>query len=293
MSRKGIILAGGSGSRLYPATRSLSKQLLPVFDKPMIYYPLCTLMTAGVRDMLVITTPEHAPLFRHLLGDGGQWGLRLAYALQAQPNGLAEALIIGEEFLAGETCALILGDNIFFGGGLVALLERAGERASGATVFAYPVTNPERYGVVTFDAAGRAVSIDEKPREPKSRYAVTGLYFYDGTAPEIAKGLRPSQRGELEITDLNRAYLAQGTLNVEVMDRGMTWLDMGTHESLLEAAMFIEAVEKRQGLKICSPEETAYRMRFIGADDVRRLARDLSGTAYGRYLLEMLEQPLL
>jgi glucose-1-phosphate thymidylyltransferase len=293
MSRKGIILAGGSGSRLYPATRSLSKQLLPVFDKPMIYYPLCTLMTAGVRDMLVITTPEHAPLFRHLLGDGAQWGIRLAYAVQAQPNGLAEALIIGEQFLAGETCALILGDNIFFGGGLLALLERAGGRASGATVFAYPVTNPERYGVVTFDAAGRAVSIDEKPREPKSRYAVTGLYFYDGTAAAIAKGLRPSQRGELEITDLNRAYLAQGTLNVEVMDRGMTWLDMGTHESLLEAAMFIEAVEKRQGLKICSPEETAYRMRFIGADDVRRLARDLGGTAYGRYLLEMLEQPLL
>jgi glucose-1-phosphate thymidylyltransferase len=293
MNRRGIILAGGSGSRLYPATHSLSKQLLPVFDKPMIYYPLCTLMMAGVRDVLVITTSEHAPLFRHLLGDGSQWGIRLAYAAQERPNGLAEALIIGEAFLAGEDCVLILGDNIFFGDELDALLGRASGRKSGATVFAYPVTNPERYGVVTFDAAGKAVGIEEKPKAPQSRYAVTGLYFYDGTAPAIAKRLRPSSRGELEITDVNRAYLERGALNVEVMGRGMTWLDMGTHESLMEAANFIEAVEKRQGLKICSPEETAYRMRFIDADDVRRLARGLGDTAYGRYLNQMLEQRLL
>jgi len=293
MNRRGIILAGGSGSRLYPATRSLSKQLLPVFDKPMIYYPLCTLMTAGVRDILVITTPAHAPLFRHLLGDGGQWGIRLAYAEQQRPNGLAEALIIGEAFLGGESCALILGDNIFFGGELRALLARAAARETGATVFAYPVTNPERYGVVTFDAAGRAVSLDEKPKQPQSRYAVTGLYFYDGTAPDLAKRLRPSKRGELEITDVNRGYLTRGALSIEVMDRGMTWLDMGTHESLLETSMFIAAVEKRQGLKICSPEETAYRLGWIGADDVRLLARDWADTAYGRYLIDMLDQRLL
>jgi len=293
MNRRGIILAGGSGSRLYPATRSLSKQLLPVFDKPMIYYPLCTLMAAGVRDILVITTSKHASLFQDLLGDGGQWGIRLAYAEQQRPNGLAEALIIGEAFLGGESCALILGDNIFFGGDLRALLARAAGRESGATVFAYPVTNPERYGVVTFDAAGRAVSLDEKPKQPQSRYAVTGLYFYDGTAPEIAKRLRPSKRGELEITDVNRGYLTRGALSVEVMDRGMTWLDMGTHESLLETSMFIAAVEKRQGLKICSPEETAYRLGWIGPDDVRRLARDWADTAYGRYLIDMLDQRLL
>ena len=293
MKRRGIILAGGSGTRLYPATHSLSKQLLPVFDKPMIYYPLCTLMMAGVRDILVITTPSDAPLFRHLLGDGSQWGIRIAYAVQERPKGLAEALLIGESFLAGEHCVLILGDNIFFGDGLDILLARADGRESGSTVFAYPVTNPERYGVVTFDAAGNAVSVDEKPKAPQSRYAVTGLYFYDGGAPEIAKRLRPSNRGELEITDVNRAYLERGALTVEVMSRGMTWLDMGTHESLLEAANFIEAVEKRQGLKICSPEETAYRMKLIGADDVRRIARALGDTAYGRYLNQMLEQRLL
>ncbi|HEY3517106.1 MAG TPA: glucose-1-phosphate thymidylyltransferase RfbA [Gammaproteobacteria bacterium] len=293
MNRRGIILAGGTGSRLYPATRSLSKQLLPVFDKPMIYYPLCTLMMSGVREILVITTPTDVPLFRHLLGDGSQWGIRLTYAVQERPNGLAEALLIGEAFLAGEACVLILGDNIYFGDELDALLARAGGRGNGATVFAYPVTNPERYGVVTFDTAGKAVSIDEKPKAPQSRYAVTGLYFYDGAAPEIAKRLRPSQRGELEITDVNRAYLERGTLNVEVMRRGMTWLDMGTHESLLEAANFIAAVEKRQGLKICSPEETAYRLGFIGADDIRRIARTLGDTAYGRYLNHLLEQRLL
>ena len=293
MKRRGIILAGGSGSRLYPATHSVSKQLLPVFDKPMIYYPLCTLLMAEVRDILVITTPEQAPLFRHLLGDGSQWGIRLAYAAQERPNGLAEALIIGEAFLAGEPCVLILGDNIYFGDELDSLLRRAAGRENGATVFAYPVTNPERYGVVTFDAAGKAVSVDEKPKAPQSRYAVTGLYFYDGGAPEIAKRLRPSNRGELEITDVNRAYLERGALSVEVMGRGMTWLDMGTHESLLEAANFIEAVEKRQGLKICSPEETASRMRFISADDIRRIAGALSDTAYGRYLNQMLDQRLL
>ena len=293
MSRKGIILAGGSGSRLYPATRSLSKQLLPVFDKPMIYYPLCTLMMAGLREILVITTPTQAPLFQHLLGDGSQWGIRLTYAAQQQPNGLAEALLIGEAFLGGGPSALILGDNIFYGADLGNLLARAGERDSGATVFAYPVTNPERYGVIGFDGAGRAASLDEKPERPRSRYAVTGLYFYDGGAPSIAKGLRPSKRGELEITDVNRAYLERGALHVEIMGRGMAWLDMGTHESLLEAAMFIETVEKRQGLKVCSPEETAYRLGWIGADDVRRLARELLDTAYGRYLLQMLDERLL
>ena len=290
VSRKGIILAGGSGSRLYPATHSLSKQLLPVYDKPMIYYPLCTLMMAGIRDILIITTPEHAPLFRDLLGEGSQWGITLKYAIQERPNGLAEALIIGEDFLAGRSCALILGDNIFYGHDLRALLGSADRRESGATIFAFPVTNPERYGVVAFDAAGRAVSLEEKPRQPESRYAVTGLYFYDGTASAIAKRIRPSERGELEITDVNRAYLERGALNVEVMGRGFAWLDMGTHESLLEAATFIQTVEKRQGLKICAPEETAYRMGFIAAGDVRRLAQRLGDAAYGQYLLQMLEE---
>jgi len=293
MTRKGIVLAGGSGSRLYPATHTLSKQLLPVFDKPMIYYPLCTLMTAGVREILVVTTPFHAPLFEHLLGDGNRWGIKLEYAVQARPNGLAEALLIGEAFLAGKPCALILGDNIFYGDDLQGLLARAVGRTSGATVFAYPVKNPERYGVVTFDADGRPVSLDEKPQEPQSRYAVTGLYFYDGRAADIAKRLRPSKRGELEITDVNRAYLERGDLSVEIMGRGMAWLDMGTHESLLEAALFIETIEKRQGLKIGSPEETAYRMGLIGDDDVRRFARGLGDVAYGQYLIQMLSKRLL
>lgn len=286
---KGIILAGGSGSRLYPATRSLSKQLLPVFDKPMIYYPLCTLMLAGIRDILVITTPAHAPLFADLLGGGEQWGIALEYAVQEHPNGLAEALVIGERFLAAGPSALILGDNVFYGHDLRTLLARADGRSSGATVFAYPVVDPERYGVVAFDAAGRAASLEEKPADPKSRYAVTGLYFYDGGAPAIAKRIRPSARGELEITDVNLAYLERGMLHVEVMGRGMAWLDMGTHESLLEAATFIETVEKRQGLKICSPEETAYRMGFITAGDVRRLAEALSDSAYRRYLMRLLD----
>jgi glucose-1-phosphate thymidylyltransferase len=290
VSRKGIILAGGTGSRLYPATHSLSKQLLPVYAKPMIYYPLCTLMMAGVRDILVITTHEHAPLFRNLLGNGSQWGIALTYGTQERPNGLAEALIIGEDFLAGDPCVLILGDNIFHGHDLRALLETASRRDTGATIFAYPVKNPERYGVVVFDATGRAVRLDEKPRQPESRYAVPGLYFYDGAASEIAKRIRPSERAELEITDVNRAYLERGALNVEVMGRGLTWLDMGTHESLLEAATFIETVEKRQGLKICSPEETAYRMGFIAPGDLRRLAQSLADTAYGQYLLHLIDE---
>jgi glucose-1-phosphate thymidylyltransferase len=289
LKRKGIVLAGGSGSRLYPATHSISKQLLPVFDKPMIYYPLCTLMQAGIREILIITTPAQAPLFQHLLGDGRQWGIRLVYAEQALPKGLAEALLIGEAFLSGHPSALILGDNIYYGHSLGTLLEDADQRRQGATVFAYPVTNPERYGVVAFDANSRPLSLTEKPAKPESRYAVTGLYFYDREAPGLARRVRPSQRGELEITDVNTAYLAQGALEVEVMGRGMAWLDMGTHESLLEAATFIETVEKRQGLKIGSPEETAFRMGFIGSDDVRRLARGMSDTAYGQYLLRMLE----
>jgi len=289
MDRKGIILAGGSGTRLYPITHTLSKQLLPVYDKPMIYYPLCTLMMAGIREVLVISTPAHTPLFQDLLGDGRQWGITLQYAVQEQPNGLAEALIIGEDFLADRPSALILGDNILHGHDLRALLESADRSATGATVFAYPVTNPERYGVVAFDEAGRAVSLEEKPAKPRSRYAVTGLYFYDATAPAIARRIEPSARGELEITDVNRAYLDRGALNVQVMGRGMAWLDMGTHESLLEAATFIETVEKRQGLKICSPEETAYRMGFITADEVRRLAEPLSKTGYGEYLVQMLD----
>jgi glucose-1-phosphate thymidylyltransferase len=247
-------------------------------------------MMAGIREILIITTPTHAPLFRDLLGDGGRWGIDLSYAVQQHPNGLAEALIIGEDFLAGRSATLILGDNIFYGHDLRALLARTARQTSGATVFAYAVTNPERYGVVDFDAAGRAVSLEEKPAEPRSHYAVTGLYFYDSAACSIAKRIVPSQRRELEITDVNRAYLDNGQLNVEVLGRGMTWLDMGTHESLLDAANFIATMEKRQGLKICSPEETAYRMGFITADDVRRLAKHVAGTAYGRYLIQMLEQ---
>ncbi len=288
--RKGIILAGGSGTRLYPVTHSLSKQLLPVFDKPMVYYPLCTLMMAGIREILVISTPAHTPLFQELLGDGSQWGIGIDYAVQAEPRGLAEALIIAEDFLDGDASALVLGDNIFHGHDLIDLLQSAARQATGATIFAYPVTDPERYGVVSFNAEGTATHLEEKPAKPQSRYAVTGLYFYDADAPAIAREVKPSGRGELEITDVNLAYLQQGRLSVEVMGRGMAWLDTGTHESLLEAATFIETVEKRQGLKVCSPEETAYRLGFITAEAVRILAKRLEKTSYGKYLLRMLDE---
>ena len=290
MERKGIILAGGSGTRLYPITHTLSKQLLPVFDKPMIYYPLCTLMLAGIREILVISTPEHTPLFERLLGDGSRWGIALEYAVQRAPNGLAEALIIGGDYLGGSPSALILGDNIFYGHDLRALLAEAQRRPNGATVFAYPVTSPERYGVVAFDDAGRAVRIEEKPAKPRSRYAVTGLYFYDGDASRIAGEMRPSARGELEITDVNQAYLGRGALTVKVLGRGMTWLDTGTHESLLEAAAFVATMEKRQGLKICCPEETAYRMGFITAAELRLLAQEAGDNSYGEYLRRVVDE---
>ena len=288
-ARKGIILAGGSGSRLYPVTTSVSKQLLPVYDKPMIYYPLTTLMLAGIRDILLISTPQDTPRFKELLGDGSQWGLNLQYAVQPSPDGLAQAFIIGREFVGNGPSALILGDNIFYGQQFDGQLQTVSSRTHGSTVFAYHVNDPERYGVVEFDANRRAVSIVEKPLAPKSNYAVTGLYFYDNQVCDIAASITPSARGELEITDVNRIYLERGCLDVELMGRGMAWLDTGTHEALLDAGQFIATLEKRQGLKVACPEEIAYRKGYIDAAQLARLAQPLNKNAYGRYLLQILE----
>ena len=287
MARKGIILAGGSGTRLYPITQSVSKQLLPVYDKPMIYYPLSVLMLAGIREVLVINTPHEQELFKRLLGDGSQWGMDIQYAAQPSPDGLAQAFLIGREFLDGQPSCLVLGDNIFHGTGLTDLLKRAGEREHGATVFGYWVSDPERYGVADFDAAGKVVGLEEKPAQPKSNYAVTGLYFYDGRASDYAASLKPSARGELEITDLNRCYLEQGDLHLEQLGRGYAWLDTGTHQSLLEASNFIETIEARQGLRVCCPEEIAWASGWISDEQLQALAKPLAKNGYGQYLMSL------
>ena len=290
MAYKGIILAGGSGTRLHPLTVSVSKQLMPVYDKPMIYYPVATLLLAAIRDILIITTPRDQEAYRTLLGDGRQWGVNFQYAVQPSPDGLAQAFLIGEKFIGRDPACLILGDNIYYGQGLSAVLRRAAAREQGATVFGYYVRDPERYGVVSFDASGRAMDIEEKPKAPKSNYAVTGLYFYDNDVVNVAKNIHPSPRGELEITDVNKVYLERGALNVELLGRGYAWLDTGTHESLLAAANFMQVVEQRQGLKIACPEEVAWRMNFINDDQLARLAQPLAKSGYGQYLLELLDR---
>lgn len=290
---KGILLAGGSATRLYPVTHVISKQLLPVYDKPMIYYPLSALMLAGIREVLIISTPRDTPSFQALLGDGSEWGMKLTYAVQPKPEGLAQAFIIGRDFIGDDNCALVLGDNIFHGQTLGSLLSTAAKRSSGATVFAYPVTDPERYGVVEFGSDGCAISIEEKPAKPKSRYAVTGIYFYDSSVVEVATGLKPSPRGELEITDVNRHYLNAGTLHVEVMGRGMAWLDTGTHDSLFEAGLFIKTIEQRQGLKVACPEEIAYRQGWIDASRLKELGSRAQKSGYGEYVLSLLNEPFV